>query len=143
MSKGAPMTTFYTKYKRPEKHFKIYEPTETEQAGYISAKIQIENLIRAGINLINFRKDQYDFTNPDEIDFNVQIPVREPNFDLADASAIEKDLKAKQKEIDKKNKIREKKEKEEKDLTDKENAAIIKEYKEKNNAAKKDNIHDG
>lgn len=55
-----------------------------ESAGYIPAKIRIENLILAGKRLSESRKEQYDF--PDgNIDFSFSDPTRKKNLDLGEA----------------------------------------------------------
>jgi len=69
--------------------------TLTETAGYMPAKIRIENLIQAGIRLDNYRKEAYDFgensTDNDEETF--QAPERSYGFDPADGSIIQNNLK--------------------------------------------------
>lgn len=66
----------------------------TETAGYISAKDQIENLIIAGERLANFRSDQYDFGPDEDVPDDFEDPTRRPNFDLADASALARQINA-------------------------------------------------
>lgn len=56
-----------------------------ERAGYIPAKIRIEEMILAGQRLRSYRAEQFDF--PDgEIDENFTDPTRNLNYDLADAT---------------------------------------------------------
>lgn len=77
---------FQTKFKRidvPEEKNSGELLVEQE---YISTEKQIISMLRAGKRLYEFRKENYDFNNGEE-DFLLN-PVREPNFDLADASAI-------------------------------------------------------
>lgn len=69
--------------------------TLTETAGYMPAKVRIENLIQAGIRLDNYRKEAYDFTadstDADEEAFSA--PERSYGFDPSDASIIEASIK--------------------------------------------------
>jgi hypothetical protein len=59
----------------------------TETAGYVPAKVQIENLINAGLRLAEYRKEQYDFGADEPDDDSFADPTRAPNYDLADATA--------------------------------------------------------
>ena len=59
--------------------------SETEQAGYIPPKVQIENMILAGQRLDHARS-QYDFESEEDIDEDLIDPTRSGNFDLADAT---------------------------------------------------------
>lgn len=69
--------------------------TLTETAGYMPAKIRIENLINAGARLDQYRREAYDFgpdsTENDEETF--QAPERSYGFDPSDGSIIEHNLK--------------------------------------------------
>lgn len=106
----------YTQYKRPERKLKTeWGESLTEQAGYISAEEQIYRLIQAGERLMSYRKEQYDFEAGENIDMNIEIPIRDPNFDMADASEIKLNLENKEKS----------KKKEEKLLTEKKKDDII------------------
>lgn len=60
----------------------------TETAGYIPAKVQIEQLIAAGARLGEYRKENYDFGPGEEVPDDYNDPTREANFDLADASRL-------------------------------------------------------
>ena len=101
------MIEFYTKYKRPEANPEKMDPhSKTEKAGYIPAKIQIENMIMAGQRLGDYRREMYDFGAEDKVDEDFMDPTRNPNYDMADASQDMMQIKA---EI--------KRKKEEKDLT--------------------------
>lgn len=64
-----------------------------ETAGYRSAKFQIEELMAAGKRLTDFRKGQYDFPEGTQVDEKFSDPTRSPNFDMADASAILRDVR--------------------------------------------------
>lgn len=85
---------FQTHYNRtpslPEANCGI---TQTEKAGYIPAKIRIENMMLAGQRLVAHRAEMYDFgtgVEPDE-DYPID-PTRGKNFDLADASMMSQNL---------------------------------------------------
>lgn len=80
----------YGKYNRPEKVYEEVDKTRlTEQAGYIPAHIQVGQLIAAGKRLNDYREEQYDFRDDASINFNLEDPTREGNFDLADASQLQ------------------------------------------------------
>lgn len=68
------------------------QPSKVEKIGYRSSKDRIEDLITAGYRLQLSRSEQFDF--PDGVESELYLPHREPDFDLADASAIQRDLKA-------------------------------------------------
>ena len=57
----------------------------TEKAGFVPAKVRIENLINAGQRLMESRMNAYDFYD-DEIDEEFDDPTRRPGYDLADAT---------------------------------------------------------
>ena len=65
-----------------------------ETAGYIPAKIQIENMILAGQRLSDYRREMYDFGYDEPDDETFDDPTRHPNFDMADASAYMRRLRA-------------------------------------------------
>ena len=81
--------TVYIDVNKAKTRKKSYEEvdtsSETEQAGYIPATKQIENMILAGQRLDASRL-QFDFASEDEIDEELCDPTRSGNFDLADAS---------------------------------------------------------
>nr|WAE43362.1 MAG: hypothetical protein [Microviridae sp.] len=83
---------FYTQHDRPISTPEINSGVRTvETAGYIPAKIQIENLLNAGIRLNDYRKEQFDYDTNDNVDHSDDpIPdfTRQPNFDMADATQI-------------------------------------------------------
>lgn len=65
----------------------------TERAGYIPAKMRIEQMILAGQRLRSYRAEQFDF--PDgKIDESFSDPTRSGNFDLADGTMLEAQLQA-------------------------------------------------
>jgi len=81
------------------KVYSIYEPPPTyeevnsgeqvtEQAGYIPAQVQIEEMIYAGERLAAARKERFDFPSDSEVPDDFVDPTRSPGFDLADASAL-------------------------------------------------------
>lgn len=97
------MAKFATQFDRPEtKYEKGGGKKITEQAGYIPAKIQIENMIFAGQRLNASRAEMFDTTDDTEPEID---PTRGSNFDLADATALgritEKRLKGQKAQIDK------------------------------------------
>lgn len=73
----------------------IHEPGEensglciVDPSGYVSPQEQIENLIRAGERLEEFRRERYDYDNPNEDDGHWMDPMREAGLDFADAYRI-------------------------------------------------------
>jgi len=110
----------------------------TESAGYIPAKIQIENLIDAGMRLIQSRRENFDYGNDDQISENITDPNRIPNFDMADASALIKGLeqtkieKEKEQSFKKSEELKKKNEKMEKDALELEQFRKNKEKIEEN-----------
>ena len=86
---------FQTRYNRPERigEFNSGENL-VERAGYIPAKIQIENLILAGKRLQEHRAEMYDFTELSKIDLDFYDPTRSKNFDIADAFQLKRDVEA-------------------------------------------------
>lgn len=81
---------FFTKYNRkPSNGETLSSKSKVERSGYIPAKVQIENLLMAGVRLNDFRNNQYDMTDdiPNEDYFD---PTRSPNFDFADATQLER-----------------------------------------------------
>ena len=62
-----------------------------ETAGYITAQQRIEAILNAGQRLVDFRKEQFDFTG-NELDEDFFDPTRAKNFDRADATIIEQNI---------------------------------------------------
>jgi len=63
--------------------------SKTETAGYVPAEKKILNLINAGKRLDNYRKEQYDIAEGEDVSEDVVFDVtRSPNFDMADASQL-------------------------------------------------------
>ena len=86
---------FQTRYNRVDRPGEINPgPVLVERAGYIPAKIQIENLILAGKRLQEYRAEMYDFTDLSKIDLNFHDPTRSKNFDIADAFQLKRALEA-------------------------------------------------
>lgn len=91
----------FTKYDRPVKSPEINEgPVITEVKGYISPKTQVERLIRSGERLMEYRRQMYDAGIDDNFDDIRLDPTRSPDFDLADASAIQAELSSKRKKAE-------------------------------------------
>lgn len=59
-----------------------------DPSGYVSPKQRIENLIRAGERLDEFRREQYDYDTLEEDDGEWTDPMRTPGLDLADVHRI-------------------------------------------------------
>lgn len=74
--------------KNPEKN---NGPVLVERSGYFTTRQRIQNLLNAGQQLADYRKQIYDFENG-EIDENFTDPTRNSNFDLADATSINMEL---------------------------------------------------
>lgn len=89
--KGLYNTPINRHWKRKEVE---YEPTIVEKAGVIPAKVQIERLIRAGENLINYRKEMYDYgvDYESDVDPNLDVRVRQPSIDLAEVSQLKEEV---------------------------------------------------
>ncbi len=77
---------FQTKFKRIDVPGEKNSGELLVEQEYVSTEKQILSMLRAGERLRVYRKENCDFQNGEE-DFLLN-PVREPNFDLADASAI-------------------------------------------------------
>ena len=58
---------------------------KVETLGYVPLGQRIESLIRSGERLHQYRKEQFDFQNGEEVDENMDVRTREPNYDIADA----------------------------------------------------------
>lgn len=76
--------THYNKNKRVGEEFKT--DSKTEPTGWMPVKLQVESLIKAGMNLRNYRMETYDFRSAEEIDDGFFNPVNVPNYDMVDAS---------------------------------------------------------
>lgn len=61
-----------------------------ERNGYRSAKQQIEALIFAGKRLEQYRAHAYEFGADDKVPDDYIDPTRRPNFDLSDATAMQR-----------------------------------------------------
>lgn len=113
---------------------KTWDKSKTQQTGYIPANVQIERFIDAGTRLIAARNEMYDFPPGVESDDDLEVPIRDPNFDLADASRLERENTARLEEtakIMKNEKKAEKAEKEEKNKKMLEKAEKYDKLKEK------------
>lgn len=80
---------FFTQYDRPDLIEEVMsDDSITETAGYIPPERQIVDMINAGVRLGEFRKEAYDFGSGEEVPDDYIDPTRSPNFDMADAQAI-------------------------------------------------------
>lgn len=70
----------------------VYEVSVTEQTGWLPVSKQVERLIRAGENLMAWRKESFDFQHGEKDDGRPADPTKSPDFDLADASRILEDF---------------------------------------------------
>lgn len=85
---------FCTKHKRPKSDAEKGGGRRiTETAGYIPMEVQINNLIRAGQKLKRSREEQYDFPDGKVVEDFLDV-TRSPNFDMADAFQIQREVKA-------------------------------------------------
>jgi len=86
---------FNTPYQRvrqaPEKNNQL---RKIEVAGYIPAKKRIENIINAGMRLMEARSNQYDFPDGNDDGFSMD-PTRKKGYDMADATQAYHELQAK------------------------------------------------
>lgn len=72
----------------------------TEQAGYIDAETQITRLMQAGVNLVAYRREMYDYPDGDVPADAKPDPTLDVGFDLADAQMINESLAAKAKKAE-------------------------------------------
>lgn len=63
-----------------------------DPTGYIPAKRQIENMLYAGAMLDQSRKEDYDFSGDDELEYRKEFDVRRPEFDIVDAGNLMSEL---------------------------------------------------
>lgn len=90
---------FYSIYDRPKSVGESgFTPSKTERQGYVPPKIQIESMIRAGKRLNDLRKERYDGLISEEFDDIPLDPTRRKDFDMAEASMLDRQLKAEFKE---------------------------------------------
>lgn len=75
----------------------ISQETKTDTAGYVSAEVQIREMLQAGINLKNYRREHYGAVtdDDDEIDNLEPDPTASGNFDPVDAQQYVESLAAK------------------------------------------------
>lgn len=94
--------------KTPATPEKLSQISKTQKVGYKSAQQRIEDIMKAGYRLHEYRQAQYDFPDENSIDETAFDETRRKGFDLADATqlamssinaiqsrkmALEKDLK--------------------------------------------------
>lgn len=85
--------TFNCNNRPPKKDFLEYNngTTLTETSGYLSKQKRVESILLAGERLMDYRREMYDYA-PDDPETNEEIVVvRNPNFDMADASELHND----------------------------------------------------
>lgn len=80
---------------KPDKGQRLDKTKHVEIGSYIPPKKQIESFIQAGIRLKESRAEAYDFPDEESIDDSYVDPTRRPGFDLADASSIMSEKRAK------------------------------------------------
>lgn len=74
----------------------------TEQDGYVPVRIQVETMLDAGRRLMEARRNaEFDIPEGSEIEDAEIDPTRSPDFDLADASAIDRALGERSFQVDK------------------------------------------
>lgn len=88
-------TPYNSRPSMPEQHGGI---SKTETAGYVPPKKIIENMITAGMRLKAFRQENFDLAEGED-DEGFDDPTRTPGFDMADASQLQLELKARKKVI--------------------------------------------
>lgn len=95
---------FYNQLDRPDEDFREKGGGEilVDTAGHITAKQRIENIINAGINLMDYRRAQYEFEHNEEINEDYHDPTRDYNFDLSDVTQASHFIEAKKKAMAKK-----------------------------------------
>lgn len=87
---------FNTKYERMREGGEVNTgKTRVEVSGYVPAKKTIESLILSGKRLVEARKEAYEFENGMLVPDDYIDPTRNPNFDLADATALDRETKIK------------------------------------------------
>ena len=85
---------FQTPYNRKSSPPEINSgESQTEKAGYIPAKIRIENMMLAGQRLVAHRAEMYDFSDGKDIDETFSDPTRSKNFDMSDAFIMSEAIK--------------------------------------------------
>lgn len=85
------MVKTYTKWRRPKPDPEINHGKKiTETQSYIPPKTQIMNMILAGERLEADRQGRYDFATEKDIDPSFRDPTRDPMFDIAQASELDR-----------------------------------------------------
>jgi len=84
---------FRTKYNRPKLVEEVNDgKNKVETAGYVPAEVQILDMLNSGMRLNEYRKERYDFAADEVVPDDFIDPTRSPGFDLADATAIGRDV---------------------------------------------------
>lgn len=83
-----------TRWVRPKYEGEKNEGKElVDKAAYVSAEVRINALMRAGRDLVQWRRDQFD-AGPYDEDYEPDIdPTRNPGSDITDIQAYGKNLK--------------------------------------------------
>lgn len=68
-----------------------FEPTATEQTGWLPVSKQVARLVRAGEQLDAWKREQFDFAVGEEDNGRVD-PTRSVGFDFVDATEIQEDI---------------------------------------------------
>lgn len=90
---------YYTEDIRPEKRLKgPFEPSKVDHAAFVPMARQVEELMRAGVNLKMHRVESYDWPDEKSVDEYWEDLARRPGFDVADASMILQRIKERQAE---------------------------------------------
>lgn len=78
---------------KPDAGEKIAGKRITESAGYVPAKIKIEEMMQAGQRLAQYRAENYDFPPGVEVKDEDEFydPTRSPGFDPVDAQNLSQD----------------------------------------------------
>ncbi len=85
------MVKTYTKWRRPSPDPEINNGKKiTETQSYVPPKTQIMNMILAGERLEADRMGRYDFETEKDIDPLFRDPTRDPMFDIAQASQLDR-----------------------------------------------------
>jgi len=93
------MKLVYKANRDPGKGRGYFSPSKTETQGYIPPRIQIESMLRAGRQLNEYRKQMFQGVYDGSDDFDIDLdPTRSPNFDMADATQIDRAVTARLKQ---------------------------------------------
>lgn len=86
---------FYTQWRKPDRQFEKVDPVSVvETSGYIPSEIQIMDMLAAGRQLGEIRRERYDFGPGEDVPADYSDPTRSYGFDMADASAMGREARA-------------------------------------------------